>query len=115
MKQPSSLETQLGSFIKKRKLDLLLLLLGTMLGVYFDWTIMEIAIFLIFIWSLVGPISSQILAGAALFFLIFVPFFRLLLRPERAEEFAIYAYFFLVMAVLQAVIEIRKEQLEKAG
>ncbi len=106
------LEEKVKSFLVLKKVDIGLLLLGAVLGVYFNWTMLEIIIFLIFIWSLVGPITSRLLAGVALFFLAFTPILHLLKRPERAEEFAVYAYYFIVMAVLRVIIEMRKEEKE---
>lgn len=97
------------AFMKSRKLDMGFLLAGTLLGVFFGWNIVEIAIFLVFIWSIIGPIASRHLAWPALFFLAFTPILLTLGRKVQAEEFAIYAYYFLVMAVIRGIIEVRSE------
>lgn len=99
--------TSLKEFFGDRKVALLYVFLGIIVGVYFDWNMIEILIFLIFLWSLLGPIPSRYLAGAAAFFLACTPILHLLKRPERAEEFSVYAYYFLVMAVIRAIVEIR--------
>ncbi|MBI2439709.1 MAG: hypothetical protein HYV45_03885 [Candidatus Moranbacteria bacterium] len=109
MGSEEKLEGRVRHFVISRKVDIVLPVLGAVLGVYFDWTMVEIIIFLIFIWSLIGPIPSRLLAGAALLFLLFTPILHLLKRPERAEEFAVYAYYFIVMAVIRGIIEIRGE------
>lgn len=98
------------AFAKKRKTDVALLLVGMLLGVFLDWTMIEIAIFMLFIWSIVGPIQSRFLAVPALFFLSFTPILLLLGREARAEEFAVYAYYFLVMAVIRGIVEVRLEK-----
>lgn len=103
-------EFDVRSFIKRRKVDLFFLLTGLFLGVYFDWTIVQVLIFLVFIWSLLGPIRSRYLAVSSLFLLGLTATLLLLEREERAEDFAIYAYYFLAMAVIRAIIEVRSEE-----
>lgn len=97
--------TSVIDFIRHRKADVGLLFAGVLLGVLFDWNIVEITIFSVFIWSILGPISTRTLAAAALFFLSVVPFLLVLDREDQAEQYAIYAYYFLVMTVIRAVID----------
>lgn len=103
-------EFDIKDFIKRRKVDLLFLFAGLFLGVYFDWTIVQVLIFLAFIWSLLGPIRSRYLAVSSLFLLGLTVILLLLERTERAEDFAIYTYYFLAMAVIRAIIEVRTEK-----
>ena len=98
------------SFFRNRKVDAIFVLAGVLLGVFFGWNIVEIAIFALFIWSIVGPIQSRYLAWPALFFLAFTPILLIMKRDTQAEEFAIYAYYFLVMAVIRGIIEVRQEK-----
>ncbi|MDP2838149.1 MAG: hypothetical protein Q8O53_02630 [Candidatus Moranbacteria bacterium] len=100
------------TFVRGRKLDIGLLGAGILMGISFNWNIVEIAIFLVFIWSIIGPIASRYLAWPAVFFLAFTPMLLFLGRKEQAEEFAIYAYYFMVMAVIRGVIEVRGEKEE---
>lgn len=100
------------TFVRGRKLDMGFLLAGILLGVFFGWNIVEILIFSIFIWSIIGPIPSRYLAWPALFFLSFTPILLVLERKAQAEEYAIYAYYFLVMVVIRAIIEVRGEKEE---
>lgn len=106
--QRDSIET----FVKGRKLDIGLLGAGILMGVFFNWNIVEIAIFVVFIWSIIGPIVSRYLVWPALFFLSFTPILLSLGRKEQAEEYAIYAYYFMVMVVIRGIIEIRGEKEE---
>lgn len=105
-KQTGVIET----FVRERKLDAGFLLVGILLGVFFNWNIVEIAIFLVFIWSIIGPIQSRYLALPALFFLSFTPVLLAIGRKEQAEIYAIYAYYFLVMAVIRGIIEVRNNK-----
>ena len=110
MEQNEKKEFDITDFLKRRKGEILFLVLGLFLGIYFDWAAVQILIFLIFLWSLLGPIASRYLAATALFFLVLTPVLLLLKRTERAEDFAIYAYYFLVMAVIRGIMEIREEK-----
>lgn len=96
----------------KRKVDLAFLLAAVLLGIYFNWGIPEIIIFAIFIGTIIYPVPSRYLAIPALFFLSVTPFLLVLDREKRAEEFAIYAYYFLVMAVIRGIVEVRQEKNE---
>lgn len=98
----------MSTFIKERRVDVGFLLVGATLGVFFGWNIVEIAIFLVCIWSIIGPISSRYLIWPALFFLSFTPILLALGRKVQAEEYAVYAYYFLIMVVIRAIIEDRK-------
>lgn len=100
----------------ERKKDTFIVVLGVLLGIFFQWNIVQIFIFAVFLWSLLGPIPSRHLALPATFFLIFVPILLALDRKEQAEEFAIYVYYFLLMIVVRGFQEMwmnhKKEQKE---
>lgn len=99
-----------NKLLNKTTLNVLIFCLAIGMGVYFDWKIMEIIIFLIFIGIILHPISSRILAVPALFFLVLTPIFLVLKNDPRAEQMAIYAYYFLIMAVIMGIYEVRKEK-----
>lgn len=99
----------LKSFVMERKVDVGFLFVSIVFGTFLNWNVIETAFFAIFIWSIVGPIQSRYLALPALFFLTFTPILLAMGRNAQAEEFAVYAYYFLVMAVIRGVIEVRKE------
>lgn len=98
------------TFVSHRKVDIAILLAGVFLGIFLDWSVVEITFFSVFIWSILGPISSRLLAYPALFFLLLTPILLALDREVRAEEFAIYAYYFLAMTVIRGIIEVRAEK-----
>ena len=97
-------------FVVRRKMDVGFLLAGIVFGTLLNLDVIEIIFFAVFIWSIVGPIASRYLALPALFFLAFTPILLVLDREARAEEFAIYAYYFMVMAVIRGIIEVRNEK-----
>lgn len=95
----------------QKGLNIFLLLLAVILGGYFQWGIMNTLIFLIFIGIILRPVSSRIMAFPALFFLVLTPFALILKQDLLAENFAIYAYYFLIMAVIMGIREVRSEKL----
>ena len=92
---------------KDRRTDVLILVAGVLLGGYFGWDLAEIVVFLVFLWSILGPIPSRLLAAPALLFLAATPVLIALDRADEAESFAVYAYYFLAMAVIRGVVELR--------
>ena len=104
---------QFQSEILSKKWEGLYLVIGLGLGLYFNWTAVEILLFLFFLWSLLGPIASRYLALITLIFFSFVPLLLFFKRPEQAEEFAVYAYYFFGMAVLRAILEERERKSAK--
>jgi hypothetical protein len=94
---------------KERRSDALILLGGAVLGAFFEWNLVEIFLFLVFLWSILGPLSSRSLAVPALVFLSATPLLLMFEREDQAETFAVYAYYFLVMAVIRAMMELREE------
>jgi hypothetical protein len=98
--------------LNKKTLDILIFAIALGMGIYFKWTAMQIITFLIFIGIILRPVSSRILAVPALFFLIITPFFLIFKKDLWAESSAIYAYYFLIMAVIMGIYEVRKEKEE---
>lgn len=99
----------LKKILSKKFLNILIFLLALAMGIYFKWTVPQIITFLILIGIILRPVSSRILAAPALFFLILTPFFLIFKKDIWAESFATYAYYFLIMAVIMGIYEIRKE------
>ena len=99
--------------IKNNKIFIIFILIAIILGVFLDWGNIEIIIFAIFIGIILRPVSSRYLAIPALFFLALTPFLLIFDREERAEEFAIYAYYFLIMAVIMGMYEVVKDDRKK--
>ncbi len=97
-------------FMKRRLWDIGFLVAGIAMGIYFRWSVIEISIFLIFVWSILGSIVSRYLAWPAILFLILTAVTLFFGKKELAEEFSIYAYYFLVMTVIRGIIEARTEK-----
>lgn len=68
---------------------------------------MIICTFLFYGWD------NRIITGTALVFLMSCPILLILEKENTAEEMAIYAYYFLVMAVVLRIVEYWKESKEK--
>lgn len=100
-----------GIFAKRNK-DIFFLALAIALGVYLNFKTTEVIIFAIFIWVILNPVSSRYLAMPALGFLILAPFFLIFKQDLIAEQLAIYAYYFFVIAVIMGIYEIRKDRFE---
>ncbi len=89
-----------------------ILFIGFLFGAFLDWPAVEITIFLIFLWAILKSLRSEIFIVAAFFLFTVIPVFLFFKKPERAEEFSVYAYYFLVIAVIRAIIEVRNEKSE---
>jgi hypothetical protein len=110
MQKKGKIEQYVLKQLAQKRMNFMWLFLGLLLGIYLDWTTVEIIIFLIFLWSILGPIASRFLVVPALILFSLVPPLLYLKREERAEEFAIYGYYFLVMLIIQVIIEFKKEK-----
>jgi hypothetical protein len=93
--------------------DGILLSLSLFMGIYLKWNLFEVAIFLVFIYIILHPVESRLLAMPALFFLILTPFFLIFKQEMIAEKLAIYCYYFLIMTVMMGLYEVRQEDREK--
>lgn len=82
------------------------------MGIFLNWKIMEIITFAFFIWIILHPIPSSYPAAAVIFFLVLTPIFLVSKKDVLADQFAIYAYYFLVMTVIMGIYEVRKEKSE---
>lgn len=104
------------NFILSRKmLDAIFLAVSLSFGIYFQWTWTDAAAFIIFIWMILHPFPSKYPAGAALVLLILTPIFLAINYKDVAENLAVNAYYFLVMAVMMGVYELWNEKNEKIG
>ena len=101
---------KLIEFAKRKRIELVFLGVAVLIGVFLGWTNVEIVIFTMFVGSILSPISSRCLAIPALFFLVLSALMAIPGDKERADEFAVYAYYFLIMAVVMGFYEIRKER-----
>lgn len=74
----------------------------------FDFTIVGTLILVYFGISLIWNLSSRIAASLALFFLVCTPILLAMKNDTLAEMMAIYAYYFLVIAVVSEILALRK-------
>jgi len=89
---------------------IVLLSLSVLLGLYYDWSNMDIFFFALFIYSILNPVDSRRFATGGLMFLTLTPVLLFLNKTERAEEFAVYAFYLLSMSVIFAFVELKKEE-----
>jgi len=92
------------------KLDVAFLLVAAALGAYLNWEIVDILIFVVFIGSILHPISSRYFILFALVFLFLVSFLLIIGNEQRAEEYVIYAYYFLLMTGVMKIYELRRNK-----
>ncbi|MFC1608611.1 hypothetical protein ACFL2R_00555 [Patescibacteria group bacterium] len=97
-------------FLKGNRVGLSFLVVAILIGVLLGWTDMEILIFTVFIGIILRPVSSRYLAIPAVCFLVLSMLMMILNNESRADEFAIYTYYFLIMAVVMGFYEIRRER-----
>ena len=106
-------KNEIWAFFCKKFIDISFLALAIGMGFYLNWSMLGILIFGIFIWMILNPFSSRLLAFASLGFLVITPFLYVFNQKIISEQFAIYAYYFLVMTVIMAIYELKKEGWEK--
>ena len=100
---------KLDQYLTKKYLDYTLVVFSIVFGFYLCWDAQNVALFSFIIWLILNPISSRFLARIALCLLFFVPLL-LIIKSNQAEQFAIFAYYFLVLTVITTIIELKKKQ-----
>jgi len=80
------------------------------IGMNYDFSFLEMLILAYFGLCLIWRLDSRISASLALFFLIATPILLMLKNDALAETVAIYAYYFLVITVIQLVFELKNGQ-----
>lgn len=103
-------DNELDQYLTKKYFDYGLVAFSLLLGFYLKWDMQNVLVFSFVIWIILNSISSRFLAQIALVFLVFVPLLLIIHRYDHAEQFAIFAYYFLVLTVIMAIIEFKKEQ-----
>ncbi|KKQ46229.1 MAG: hypothetical protein US63_C0004G0004 [Candidatus Moranbacteria bacterium GW2011_GWC2_37_8] len=96
----------------RKYIDICLVFIALMIGTYLNLNIVESLIFTLMIWTILNPLPGKYFAYAALFFLSVTPFLLVLDRKVQAEEYAIYAYYFLVLTVIMGIYEMRHKKNE---
>ena len=96
---------QINQYLTRKYFDYAIITLSLLLSFYLKWEMQSVIEFSFVIWLILKPIPSKLLSKIALCFLAFVPFFLIVHRADRAEQFAIFAYYFLVLTIIMVVIE----------
>lgn len=103
------LEFGVARYLTKKNLDYAILILILVTGIYLKWEIEDILFAIFLVWHFLHPFTSQTLAKVALFFLSLTPIFLIIKRDASAEQFAVYAYYLLILTVIMAIVEKKKE------
>ena len=100
---------KLDQYLTKKYIDYTLVVFSLFLGFYLRWNVSNVVLFSYTIWLILNPISSRFLARIALCLLFFVPLL-LIIKSNQAEQFAIFAFYFLILTVITTIIELKKKQ-----
>lgn len=101
-------------FSNQRKFQFRVLLsLAIFIGAFFakqsfEYTVVGTLILIYFGFSIVWCLTSRIAAACALFFLICTPILLFFKSEALAETFAIYAYYFLVITVVNEILLLKR-------
>lgn len=98
---------------KTKKIFRNIILLGWLTFTFFVWksydfSIFEMAILAYLGISFIWKTPSRFSTGLALIFLALTPIFLMLKNEALAEKVVVYAYYFLVITVIQEVWEVRR-------
>lgn len=81
---------------------------GAVIGIYYRWNIIEVAVFAIFIWVILNPLPSKYFSGLAIFLMSLIPLFLIFGKNDMAESVAIYSYYFFFIAFIAMIHELRR-------
>jgi hypothetical protein len=95
---------------RKQAADAFFIIIVIAMGLFLHWKAYEIAVFSLFIWIILNPISSRYLAVMAICLLGLTPIFLISGKNMIADQLAIYAYYFLIMTVLMGIYELKKDR-----
>ncbi len=91
-----------------RKLQTVLLIIALILMIIWKQDAEAIILWMLFLSFLLYEWENRIIAGLALFSLASCPFLLIYKKEDLAEIMAIYAYYFLVMAVVLQIVELKR-------
>lgn len=77
---------------------------------YFDFDFAQTLILIFFGFSIVWKMTGRAAVVLALFFLAGTPILLFFDSKELAETFAVYAYYFLVIAVIDEILSLKREK-----
>lgn len=94
----------------KRYFDYGIIGISALLGLYLNWEMIYVVLFSLIIWQILHPLSRSALSAISLFLLVLVPLAFYLHRERDAQKLAVLAFGFLVLALLMAVIESKRDK-----
>lgn len=97
----------------KKIANIILLALSAWMGIHFGWKLFDICFFVLFIGIVLYPLPSRFFTLSAIALLVAVPFLIMFDKKDIAQQTAIYAYYFLVFAVMMAIYEIWVQKKEE--
>lgn len=103
-------EYKIEKYFTKKYFDYFLLTIAFLIAVYVDWGLKQIVAGLAVLFVILNPIKSEVFAKAALYILAIVPIALIFGRDGKAEKLATAAYGMLVMTVVMAIWEMKKEK-----
>jgi len=114
-KQIQDIKKGLEPYLIKRNADLLFITIAIIMGLYYSWDSVGIVLYCFIVWLILNPWKSQDLVRIALFFLILTPISLIMEKNSYTEQFAIYAYYFLIFTIIRAIIERKTEAQSNQG
>jgi len=94
---------QFNQYLSKKYFDYGIVTFSLILGFYLKWDIQNILFFSFFIWIIINPISSRLLARFVIYLLLLVLFLSIMHRYAQAEVIAIFAYYLLIIMAITAI------------
>ena len=98
-----------SSGLIKKYLDFCIIIFSALLGLYLGWGILDILMFLFTVWVILNPVSSKFLARVTLLILLFIPILLAIHVYDRADQFTVLAYNFMVLTIIMMIIELKTE------
>lgn len=92
-------------FSPKTIIEIALFAVSVSMGIYFQWEILNLIFFLVFLRLIIHPIPSRFPAGVAIAFLVVTALLLVFKMNDLAEKTAILAYYSMILIVVMAISE----------
>lgn len=87
-----------------------LLLLSLGMGIYFQWEIVNLIFFLLFVVLILHPVASRFAAFGAIGFLVVTAILLAVKQSDWAETCAIWAYYLMIFTAMLSFFELHEEE-----
>lgn len=94
----------------KKFFDYLIIFFSIFLGLYLNWEIFYVIFFTFIIWQILYPLPRVVLSVISLLLLFLLPFAFYFKGLGDTENLAIFAYGFLFLTVVMAIIEYGRKE-----